>query len=45
MLINATIKENVLLGKPNATDDEIIKALEKGRAWEFVSKLADGINT
>lgn len=45
VLINSSIKENLLLGKADATEDEIIEALKKGRAWSFVSKLKDGINT
>lgn len=44
-LFSGTIKENILLGKQNATDDEIHKALEMAYLDEFVSTLKDGINT
>ena len=33
------------MGKPDATDEEIINALQKTNAWEFVSRYPEGINT
>ena len=33
------------MGKPDATDEEIIDALKKTNSWEFVSKYPEGINT
>ena len=30
---------------PNATDEEIISALKTAQAWEFVSKMPDGLDT
>ncbi|WP_138434289.1 ABC transporter ATP-binding protein [Winogradskyella algicola] len=45
ILFNDTIKNNVLLGKEDATDDEIIDALKIANAWEFVKELPMGINT
>lgn len=45
ILFNDTIKNNVLIAKPNATDDEIVGALKIANAWEFVSLLDKGINT
>ena len=44
-LFSGTIKENILLGKQNATDEEIKKALEMAYLDEFVSTLKDGWNT
>ena len=44
ILFNTTIKKNILMGKPEATDDEIIDALKKTNAWDFVSKRG-GINS
>ncbi len=44
-LFSGTIKENILLGKPNATDDEISKAVKMAYLDEFISSLQDGINT
>ena len=45
ILFNDTIKNNILLGKEDATDDEIIAALKIANAYEFVKDLPNGINT
>jgi subfamily B ATP-binding cassette protein MsbA len=45
ILFNDTIKENLLIGKPDATDDEIIEALKIANAYEFVEKLSEGFNS
>ncbi|WP_445455319.1 ABC transporter ATP-binding protein [Flavobacterium sp. HNIBRBA15423] len=45
ILFNDTIKNNILIGKPNATDEEIIDALKIANAYEFVKDLEDGIET
>lgn len=45
ILFNDSVKNNVLLGKENATDQEIIDALKTANAWEFVKNLPEGINT
>ncbi len=44
-LFSSTIKENVAYGKPEATDEEVIDALKKAYAYEFVQKLPKGINS
>lgn len=45
ILFNDSIKNNILLGKQDATDEEIIAALKIANAYEFVKDLPDGINT
>ena len=45
ILFNDSIKNNIILGKENASDNEVIKALEIANAWEFVKDLPNGINT
>ena len=45
ILFNDTIKNNVRLGKEDATDEEVLKALEIANAWEFVKDLPKGIET
>ncbi|WP_299556191.1 ABC transporter ATP-binding protein [Seonamhaeicola sp.] len=47
ILFNESIKENLLLGKVDATDEDIIEALKIANAWEFVKDLEGGnaINT
>ncbi|MDU8886458.1 ABC transporter ATP-binding protein [Yeosuana sp. MJ-SS3] len=45
ILFNDSVKNNILLGKPKATDVEIIDALKIANAWEFVKDLPNGIDT
>lgn len=45
ILFNDSIKNNILLGKEDATDEEIIDALKIANAWEFVKDLSNGIQT
>src|ERR1700733_1386770 len=43
-LFNGTIRENLLFGKPDATETEIWEALRAANASEFVSRLPDGLD-
>jgi len=45
ILFNDTIKANIILGKQDATDEEIIEALKIANAYEFVKELPEGIYT
>ena len=44
-LFSGTIAENMRWSNPDATEDEIIKALKIAQAWEFVRKLPEGLKT
>ena len=44
-LINDTIRVNVTLGEDGLGDDEVEAALRAAGAWEFISKLPDGVDT
>lgn len=44
-LFNMSIKENIRMGNPNATDEEIIAAAKAARCDEFIRKLEDGYDT
>lgn len=44
-LFKGTIKSNVCFGKEDATDDEIMEALELAQATEFVASKEDGIDS
>jgi ATP-binding cassette subfamily B protein len=44
-LFSKSIKENILLGLPSASDEEIIKAAKLAQAHEFISKFPDGYET
>ena len=43
ILFNDTIKNNLIVAKNNATDEEVINALKIANAWEFVKDLEQGI--
>ena len=45
ILFNDSIKNNLLIANPNATDDELIDCLKIANAWEFVNKLPEGIDS
>ncbi len=45
ILFNDTVKNNILLGKESASDEDIINALKIANAWEFVKDLPKGIET
>ena len=44
-LFTGTLKENILMGKPNATDAEITEAIKLSHLDEFIGTLPEGINT
>jgi ATP-binding cassette, subfamily C, bacterial CydC len=44
-LFSASIRENVRLARPGATDAEIERALEQARIWRWVSELPNGLDT
>ncbi|MAM29164.1 MAG: antibiotic ABC transporter ATP-binding protein [Flavobacteriaceae bacterium] len=45
ILFNDTVKGNLQVAKPDATDEEVIEALKIANAWEFVQHLPKGIET
>ena len=45
ILFNDSIKNNLLIAKENASDDEIIDSLKIANAWEFVKNLPETIDT
>ena len=45
ILFNDSIRNNVAIADNAISDEEIIEALKVANAWEFVSKLPDGIYT
>jgi len=44
-IFDMTIKENLLLAKNNATEEELVNALEQASLYEFVKNLPKGIDT
>ncbi|RMG30932.1 MAG: ABC transporter ATP-binding protein [Methanobacteriota archaeon] len=44
-IFEGTLRENLTIAKPNATDEEILRALEAVQAMEFIRLLPDGLDT
>lgn len=44
-LFHRSIRDNVAIARPDATEEEIVEALKKARAWEFVHHLPNGLDT
>lgn len=45
ILFSGTIKSNILLGKPDATDDEIRKAAKAANAHDFIMEMDNGYDS
>jgi ATP-binding cassette, subfamily B, bacterial len=45
LLFGGTIRENILYGKPDATDAEILEASKLSNSWEFISQFPEGLET
>ncbi|MFL0196623.1 ATP-binding cassette domain-containing protein [Clostridium sp. WILCCON 0269] len=44
-LFSGTIAENLRLGSPYATDEELVSAAKSACAWDFISQSPEGLNT
>jgi ATP-binding cassette subfamily C protein CydC len=44
-MFNATLRENLLIARPGADDDELLDALNSAQLLNFVSTLPDGLDT
>jgi ATP-binding cassette, subfamily B, bacterial len=44
-LFNGTIRENLQIGKPNATDEELLEAAAVANARPFIDRLPDGLSS
>lgn len=44
-LFSNTVRENILIGKPDATEEEVIQAAKAANAHEFITKLPNGYET
>lgn len=45
ILFGGTIQENILYGRQDATDSEVIEAAKKANAWEFIKQFPEGLET
>ena len=44
-LFHLSVKENIRMGKPGATDEEIVSAAKQASCHEFISALPKGYDT
>lgn len=45
LVLNASVRENLQRFHPKAAEEDMIEALKKAQAWDFVSGLKDGLDT
>jgi subfamily B ATP-binding cassette protein MsbA len=45
MLFDDTIRQNILLGRPEASEQEVIAAARAAHAWPFIEALPQGLDT
>lgn len=44
-LFNASIRDNILYGRPNATEEEVIEAAKRAHIHDYVMNMPDGYDT
>jgi len=44
-LKQGTVRENIVFGKPEATEEEIIRAAKEAHSWGFIKRLPQGLDT
>ena len=45
ILFGGTIRENILYGKANASEEELIAAAKQSNSWEFIQSFPEGLET
>ena len=45
LLFGGSIRENLLYGKPDATESELIEAAKQSNSWDFISEFPEGLDT
>lgn len=45
ILFGGSIRENILYGKEDATEEEIIQAARQSNSWEFIQEMPEGLDT
>jgi thiol reductant ABC exporter CydC subunit len=44
-LFSASIRDNVRLARPDASDDDVAAVLRRARIWDWIERLPDGVDT
>ena len=42
---SGTVRENICIGRPEASDSEIVETAKKSHSWEFIRRLPEGLDT
>ena len=42
---HGTVRDNICIGKPDASDEEVIQAAKMSHSWEFIRRLPNGLDT
>jgi len=45
LLFGGTIRENIIYGKPDASEEEIVAAARQANAWDFIQSFPEGLDT
>ncbi len=45
LLFGGSIRENLLYGKPDATEGELIEAAKQSNSWDFIKEFPEGLDT
>lgn len=45
LLLSGSVRDNLLFAKPDATQQDLITAIEHAEAWDFVQQLPEGLDT
>jgi ABC-type bacteriocin/lantibiotic exporters, contain an N-terminal double-glycine peptidase domain len=45
LLFGGSIRENILYGNPDASEEEVISAAQKSNSWDFISQFPEGLDT
>ena len=45
ILFGGTIRENILYGDPDASEEQVIEAAKKSNSWEFIQSFPEGLET
>ena len=42
---HGTVRDNICIGKPDASDEEVIQTAKMSHSWEFIRRLPNGLDT
>ncbi|MEM7370759.1 MAG: ABC transporter transmembrane domain-containing protein [Bacteroidota bacterium] len=45
ILFGGSIRENILYGKEDASEEEVIQAAKQSNSWEFIQEMPEGLET